>query len=162
MLEHAALWLSTPMAVCPPGITRAGSGVRWIQSADDQSIIGYCTRIPARYLPWPKRARMAVYETPDESLLLQVRSEGWFSETYHIADADGKQVATVTEQLVRVAMRSFRMRSNGRSGSFSEIGGEDVANWRPERSGVRLAFGDLVRHEPFIKMAFLGAVLATH
>lgn len=105
---------------------------------------------------------MAVYESPDESLLLQVRSEGWFSETYLISDADGKQVATVAEQLVRVAMRSFQLRSNGRSGSFSEIGGADVANWRPERSGVRLEFGDLVRHEPFIKMAFLGAVLAIH
>jgi len=105
---------------------------------------------------------MAVYESPDESLLLLVRRAGWLSETHLISDADGKSVAVATEQMVQVAMRSFHPHSNGRSGNFTEIGGGEVARWRPDRSGIRLEFGDFVRHEPFIKMAFLGAVLAMH
>jgi len=99
---------------------------------------------------------------PDESLLLQVRRAGWFSVAHVIADADGKCIGVVDRQVIQVALRVFRATGGHSSGAITEGRGGVVAKWQPERTGTRLEFGDLLRHEPFVKMAILGALLSMH
>src|SRR5437763_1525531 len=87
MLEHPSLWLSAPSAAWQPGLPQTGRWLRRVLAADTREPLGHVAVTPGRWLPWPARPRLAVYEEPDASLLFTTRRVGWLWPVTAVAEA---------------------------------------------------------------------------
>jgi hypothetical protein len=164
MLESPSLWLSAAIATWPADLPRTGRWLRWVLAADTRGPLGYVAVTPSRGWPWAARGGIAAYESPDGSLLFTARPSGWLRRRTVVSDPDGYRVASIRgPHVVGRSNRIVALRrdaAGARAGVFVGPLGIEVGHWRPDGTGTIIAFTDVLRDEPFVKMGLLAAVLA--
>jgi hypothetical protein len=118
---------------------------------------------PSRWLPWPAGRRVAVFEETDASLLFTARRIHWLWPVVVVSEADGNLVARIHGPMVTSPSHRFLAQRSpagtGRAGTFVSRSGAELIRWEAEGVGTVVHFIADVRHEPFVKMALLAAVL---
>ncbi len=165
MLEHPALWIGPP----PPSVTTGVSlknAPRWhVCDPTTHSFLGLIrsrTRWTSRWLRWLDPPVLDVYESGDESLLFTMRRSWAASDTWRVADAEGRPVADLSGTEVRSwegeLLAVVEMLGAGR-GRWVSLTAE-LGHFRPENQGLAASFtADLEEKNPFVKMALLATLL---
>jgi hypothetical protein len=163
MLENPSLWFSPPTPTGPPGLSPTGRLLRRVLAPDRHEPVGYVAITPGRWLPWPTRLRLAVYEEPDASLLFTAKRIGWLWPATAVAEADGIVVALVYEGSVASSTSQFlarrRIDPRGRGGVFVNAAGVELVRWQRDNGGLTVAFAAGVNSQPYLVMGLLAAVL---
>jgi hypothetical protein len=171
MLERQRLWLG-PWEEAPPpeggGVaTRAATRARAVHDPADGERLGVVRRHAGT--EWPllrlvARQVFGVYETEDESLLCTVRRPWGVACFWEVCDAEGRRVAQACGDVVLDAagrpLAAVEPHEGG--GAVVRHDGVELGAFRHEGGGLAVTFRPVTEHEPFARMALLGAVLARH
>jgi hypothetical protein len=158
MLEQAALLLR-------PWAPAAGAARgRVVLDAVAGTPLGVA-RTPARPGGWRWLARPAleVCETEDESLLCTVQRGWWPGSPWHVREAEGHLVGTVSGPSVvdRLGRTVALLRDSGGGGSFLDPAGVELGRLERRPDGLRLTFAVWLEGDPFARMLLLAAALTS-
>src|SRR5947209_12874469 len=154
MLERSTLWFSPSTPVWPPGLPPTAPLLRRVLSDDNRELVGHVAVTPARWWPWPAGRQIAVFEEPDASLLFRANGLGWLRRVIVVTEADGNAVAyAYGDRIARPVGGLIAIHRRARAGgAFLSPSGSELAGWQLSSSGIRVAFADELRNEPFVKM----------
>jgi hypothetical protein len=162
MLETASLLLPSwaPDRPDPRTWTRAILDAR----TGEPLGVAQLRRLPfARWLPWPARWVLAVFETEDESLLCTLRRIGWFRRGWAVFDADGRLVGAVQRDCLSQVVNhraSWVQREPQSDGErFLSLNGREIAHLGHPAGQTVLKFEADSTVSPFVRMLILAAVL---
>lgn len=120
---------------------------------------------------WLTRQTWDVLETEDESLLLSVVCPWGWVQPWEVYDAEDRLVCSIHKgeifdssgqlraRLVRYSQTEFEHEETGKQ-QFISADKVELAWLQTVPDGIELIYTDIVRDDPFAKMALLGAALA--
>lgn len=137
-----------------------------ITAAVGRRYLGFARRSnPSFFLPlhWLFPSPVEVFETEDESLLLQLRS-GWLAGgSRDVLDADSRLVGRLRDDFLLDQLGEpfaiLRREGSGEGSRFVAPDGTELGSVSDGREGTYLTFGPWIHGNPFAKMMLLAAVL---